>query len=152
MSPGHPWLVALGFSVSDRLLKGYGPSICARSVSVAAARLASISPVLAGFGRGGGSGTGSSVPGACGDCNCDVLSPALGAALRYSVPRAAKASTATSPDWAELRTYSPRLKPAIGMGFWLIQCPTKPVPSLSSDTRLPVAISDHGRGKRKVRS
>src|SRR5271165_3916389 len=117
MSPGHPWLFAFGFSVSERLLKGYGPSNCARPVSVAAARLASNSPVLAGFGRGGGSGTGSRVPGACGDCNCDVLSPAMGAALRYSVPRAAKASTATSPDLAVLRTYSPRLNPAIGMGF-----------------------------------
>src|SRR5271167_2262774 len=152
MSPGHPWLLAFGFSVSDKLLKGYGPNICDRPVRVAAARLASNSPVPAGFGRGGGSGTGSRVPGAFGDCNCDVPSLAMGAALRYSVPRAAKASTSTPPDLALLRTYSPRSKPATGMGFGLTHRPTKSLPSRSSETRFPVAITDHGRGKRKVRS
>src|SRR5271167_4733702 len=146
MSPGHPWLFALGFSVSERVLKGYGPSICERSVSVSAARFASSSPVLAGFGSGGGSGTGSRIPGACGDCNCDDLSFAMGPARRYSVPRAANASTRISPDLALLRIYAPRLNPAIGMGFSLIQWPMKPSPSLSSETRFPVAITDQGRG------
>ena len=103
---------------------------------------------------GGGMGTGSTVPGAWGDSNgdgelvavlgveCCDFGAMRGIGIDFNVGKLGRAAHV----FAQIETR--RSESAVRSP----SDPTKPPPSRSSETRLPVAISDQAAGKRKVRS